>query len=246
MDRRSSRFGYRLSLFLFAVGMVGVGSIGASAPAVAAPCDGEDVEVTTLTASDRVRIAAYTSGAGDTALILVHQVNQDHCGWAPMANKLSAKYRVMSIDLRGYGRSGKGTAKNAVNYSLDIAAAVSTLREEGAERVFVIGASMGASAAIVAGSVIVPPVDGVVAVSASGNFKGQNALAAAPRLVVPVRFVAAEDDGPAAATATRLDALSSKSPDHDTLIFATGGHGWRLLAPDTPAEKAVIKFIGRS
>jgi pimeloyl-ACP methyl ester carboxylesterase len=206
-------------------------------------CDDAKVETQTLVASDGTHIGAFVQGSASTAVVLVHQVNQDHCGWVDEAAALGARYRVMSIDLRGYGSSDSAKGAKATNYSADIEAAVVSLRAAGAKKVFIVGASMGGSAAVVAASKIDPRVDGVVAVSAPTNFKGQNALAAAPKLSIAARFIAAKDDGSAPSSATRLDAAAKKSPDHKAVIFAKGGHGWSLLRVGSEAEKALIAFI---
>jgi pimeloyl-ACP methyl ester carboxylesterase len=208
-----------------------------------ATCDAATVEPQTLVAADGTRIAAFVQGSASTAIVLVHQVNQDHCGWANQAAALSNKYRVMSIDLRGYGSSDAPKGANALDYKADVEAAVVSLRAAGAKKIVIVGASMGASAVVVAATTINPPVDGVVAVSAPTNFKGQNALAAAPKLTVPARFIAAKDDASAAAAATRLSAAAKKSPDHAAVILAKGGHGWTLLRVGSPAEQSMITFI---
>ncbi len=229
-----------LIVAVFSIGMLALPVTPANARGI---CDAVTVEPQTLTASDGTRVGAFVQGSASTAVVLVHQVNQDHCGWVDEAAALSSRYRVMSIDLRGYGSSGSAKGAQALNYAADIEAAVVSVRAAGAKKVFIVGASMGGSAVVVAASKIDPPVDGVVAVSAPTNFKGQNALAAAPKLTVAARFIAAKDDGSAPSSATRLDAASKKSPDHKAVIFAKGGHGWSLLRVGSAAENTLITFI---
>jgi pimeloyl-ACP methyl ester carboxylesterase len=245
-DQRSvphARQPWARSLLIVCVLTVGALPIKTT-PARAADCDAVSVRKETFTTSDGVNIAAFTQGKGDTAVVLVHQVNDGHCGWAAEAAALAKTMRVISIDLRGYGASDRPRGANALSYPLDIAAAVQFERDNGAVHIVLMGASMGASAVVVAASRISPPVDAAISVSAPTNYRGQNARAAAPKLVVPIRYVAANDDGGAASAAKTLNRASVASPDHEALIFSAGGHGWRLVRPGSEAERKLLDFIG--
>jgi dienelactone hydrolase len=175
--------------------------------------------------------------------VLVHQVNRDHCGWVEEATYLAKDSLVLSIDLRGYGASAKVTGSKALAYNNDIAAGVAELRRRGVEKVVLVGASMGGSAVVVAGTSINPPVSAVIAVSAPGNFKGQNASAAVRSLTVPFRTIAAFDDDGAVVTAKSLAQRAIKSPSAKAITFAAGGHGWALLRPGTDAQTALDSFL---
>jgi pimeloyl-ACP methyl ester carboxylesterase len=214
-----------------------------SQSAGAATCDGPSVERVTMKAADGVKVAGFVQGRGIVGVVLVHQVNGDHCGWAEEAAFLARRALVLSVDLRGYGASGRATGAKALLYRNDIAASVTELRRRGAERIVLVGASMGGSAVVVAASVISPPVDAVVAVSAPANFKGQNASAAAAKLSMAVRFVAARDDGRAAATATALVERATASADAKAELYDKGGHGWALLRPTHEAQGIVDNFL---
>lgn len=218
-------------------------SLRSTMRAEATSCDGPGVTKSVLTTLDGVSIATYSQGQGTTAIVLVHQVNADHCGWSTEAFALAKKYRVMSIDLRGYGTSQRAKGTTAFAYRNDIAAAVGELRTTGAKKVVLVGASMGGSAVVVAGAFINPPVDAIVAVSAPTNFKGQNAKTAAPKLAIPARFLAAVDDGAAVSSAKSLNRSATNSPNHQVVVFANGGHGWALLHPGSPAEAALTSFV---
>jgi dienelactone hydrolase len=246
-NRTASRVSAPLRLLL--VGLVGLGCTGLNlftpqqSHAQGTTCDEPEVVKGVLTTLDGVSIATYAQGQGSTAIVLVHQVNQDHCGWSSEAKALAKKYRVMSIDLRGYGTSQRAKGTTAFAYRNDIAAAVGELRAKGAKKVVLVGASMGGSAVVVAGAFVNPPVDAIVAVSAPTNYKGQNAKTAAPKLAIPARFLAASDDGSAVTSAKSLDRSATRAPDHEAVVFATGGHGWALLRPGSPAETALTAFI---
>ena len=211
-----------------------------TAPAASgASCDPPATKTLTMETSDGVRVAGFVQGSGPLGIVIVHQVNGDHCGWAAETAYLAKRATVLALDLRGYGASASATGTNAFLYRNDIAAAVAELRQRGIAKIVLIGASMGGSAVLVAASVIVPPVDAVVAVSAPGNFQGQNALAAVGLLTMPLRFVAANDDGSASSTAKAFTIKATRSTDAASTVFPRGGHGWKLLVPGSPAQTAV-------
>ena len=125
-----------------------------------------------LRAADNTRIAAHRWGTGRTAVVLVHQSGADLCQWAPYATRLaSLGYRAFALDLRGAGRSQYRPLPAGLRFSADIAATVKEARQEGAKRVFVVGASLGGNAAVVAAANIRPLIDGVVSLSAPASFR---------------------------------------------------------------------------
>jgi hypothetical protein len=96
--------------------------------------------------------------------------------------------------------------------------------------VFVVGASLGANAAIVAAANIRPLVTGVVSLSAPATFR-LDAVAAARHLQVPVLYAAAEVDhgGIYAADAKTLLAATPVT-DKSAVIVPGAGHGVALVA----------------
>ena len=126
-------------------------------------------------------------------MVLAHQSNGSLCEWLPTARRLAARgVWVFAFDFRGHGFS-----KGRIQYgrlAADYAAAVKAARALGARNVVLAGASLGGIAAVVAGANVKPPVDGVVSVSSPARFRGMDAAATAPRLRVPVLYLAAEAD----------------------------------------------------
>jgi dienelactone hydrolase len=84
----------------------------------------------------------------------------------------------------------------------DVAGAVAALRAHGAKRIALVGASLGASTALLAGAALRPPVAAVASLSTGkfdlatilGGSKPLDTYSAAKRLTVPVLFAAARDD----------------------------------------------------
>ena len=102
-----------------------------------------------LRAEDGWTIHADAYGIGDRGVVLVHGGQFTKGDWAKQARELvDAGFRVLAIDLRGFGRSKEGAPslkRDAT--SLDVLAAVRYLRSRGAKTVSVIGGSMGGDAA---------------------------------------------------------------------------------------------------
>jgi pimeloyl-ACP methyl ester carboxylesterase len=115
-----------------------------------------------------VHIAYNDTGKGDTTLLFVHGwcINKGY--WADQAAYFSKRYRVIAIDLPGYGQSGKNRKAWDVNtFATDVNAVIDQLK---LKNVILVGHSM--SGTIVLQAAINQPgkVIGLVGVD---NFKGQ-------------------------------------------------------------------------
>jgi pimeloyl-ACP methyl ester carboxylesterase len=91
---------------------------------------------------DGANVNWSSSGNGSQAVIFVHGWTCDDSSWAPQVAALRSKYRVITLDLPGHGKSappadGKFSMQN-------FARAVEAVRAEaGVDRVVVVGHSMG-------------------------------------------------------------------------------------------------------
>jgi len=87
-----------------------------------------------------VGIAYNDSGKGDTTLLFVHGWGINRSYWSNQARLFSKKYRVVTIDLPGFGESGKNrTVWNTQAYGRDMDSVMSQLN---LKNVVVIGHSM--------------------------------------------------------------------------------------------------------
>lgn len=106
--------------------------------------------VVSFAATDSGVVYADESGDGPRAVVLAHGGRFTKESWEDQAAELTtAGFRVLAIDFRGRGQSGGGTtpADDDRGYVLDVLAAVRYLRDSGAERVSIVGASFGGWAA---------------------------------------------------------------------------------------------------
>ena len=198
-------------------------------------------------AADGTKLVGHRFGKGTTAVILTHQSEGDLCDWLPYARRLARLgYFVFPIDFRGYGFSATRTGAAAQRYAADIAAATKALRTLGKRKIFVVGASMGGIAAVVAGANISPPLAGVVSVSSPVRFRGMDGVKVGPRLRVPVLYVAATGDDNAgydfSEDATTLHAAAA-STDKRLELLPGPLHGIALIGGSAPARAAVEGFL---
>ncbi|GAA1027580.1 hypothetical protein GCM10009557_09500 [Virgisporangium ochraceum] len=127
-----------------------------------------------------------------------------------------------------------------------MAAAVAYLRQAGAGRIALIGTSRGGTAALVAASVVTPPVAGVISVSGPRVFGGEDAEAAVRTLTPPALYIAAQNDGTAVTDGRTLH--DATPADRRTLLVVPGrAHGISLLGGTdqaaTEAGKAIDTFL---
>lgn len=190
-----------------------------------------------FTTSDGVRLTGELRGRGDTVVILSHMFPGDRTSWAPFAHELAEEgYRTLTFDFRGYGDSdGSRTVSQMWR---DVLAAVQFARQEGAERIVLLGASMGGTASLVVAAR--EDVDGVVTLSAPATFRGLVAPPEALRAIEePKLFVVAHGDRSPNATAQVLYA-EARQPKR--LLVVTGDeHGIPLI--DGPQGEAVRTAI---
>lgn len=116
----------RIFTVLLALGM----AVMASAPALAAAVDG-------------MAIRSTVRGEGET-IIFVHGWTCDDSSWDAQVPAFARDYRVVTLDLPGHGKSQ--SPARAEDFSMDLfAAAVEAVRAEiGADKVVLVGHSMGA------------------------------------------------------------------------------------------------------
>ncbi len=105
-------------------------------------------------------------------VVLAHgfAANRRKPAYARFAEVLSARFDVLTLDLRGHGGSG-GVSTLGDGEHLDVAAGAAWLRAQGVDRIVLVGASMGGTAVLhAAARARVAPV-AVVTISAPAWFR---------------------------------------------------------------------------
>jgi pimeloyl-ACP methyl ester carboxylesterase len=188
------------------------------------------------------RLAALSVGTGRVAVILAHQVSGSLCQWWPYGRSLAAAgFRVVAFDFDGCGASPPGNG----NYPGEVAAAAQWARHAGAERIVLMGGSMGGTAVMVAASHLGPSVAGVIDLSGPAVFAGMDALAAARHVHVPVLFGYGIQDASFAADIRQVRAATA-SGAKPLVTVSDQTHGAALVdlaVGYAKVRQAVLRFI---
>jgi len=184
-----------------------------------------------FTADDRPLVGVQL-GSGPVGIVLAHGSQGSLCDWIGYARELAgAGYRVLAYDA--------GSEFNGVG--LDAEAATEALRRAGAEKVVIMGSSLGALAALVAGAALPVQPDAIVSLSAPASLGYLHGLDAVARLHAPVLFMAAQDDQPFSDDARSLYAAAASS-DKQLRVVPGSAHGSDLLQ-DPSLHDFVWSFI---
>lgn len=232
------------------------GAATAPAPATKFPVPDLDTAGPCLTPDERADIVTFRSGngallagarfgTGDTGVVFVDMAGSSMCDWAAYARSLAGRgMAAFVIDLNGQGLSQPSDDfLEAPDYGADVAAAVEIFRDSGVRSIALAGASLGATAAVVAAADLGDGVTRVAELSGDASADGLDAMDAAGRLRVPLLCLAgSEDSGPADAAQRMCDAATS-APSNDVLIARDSIlHGTHLLDqasnPDGEAVRA--------
>ncbi|WP_028805646.1 alpha/beta hydrolase family protein [Streptomyces sp. 142MFCol3.1] len=186
---------------------------------------------TTFEDTEGNEVDGYETGTGTTGIVLSHQSNNDVCSWIPSADELAAAgYRVLAVN------------SNSSEIP-EIEAAAARLREDGARKVVLMGASKGGTASLVAASRIRPAVTAVVSLSGPGVYGDMDATKAVPELTMPVYLLAASGDGRFADDARTLHKLAKKSHGEKLEMVAGAAHGSDILLQQPSVWDEVKNFI---
>jgi pimeloyl-ACP methyl ester carboxylesterase len=198
----------------------------------------------TFTNSVGATLRGYVLGSGSIGVVLANELQMDACGWRVYAKQLAGRgYRVLAFDFNSDDIAG--FVQGSTNHG-DVAAAADFLRQRGVATVVLLGASRGGTAVLVAATKIDPPVAGVISLSGPVSVAGTNALAAVPKLTVPVLYVVSDLDRPFSSDAQML--FNATPPTLGKLVVLEGlGHGqqYPLQAASTSnrAMMAVDEFL---
>lgn len=206
-------------------------------------------------AADGVRLDGAVLGKGRTGVVLATEYPAELCSWIPEALLLEGRgFRVFLFDFRGFGLSTQPPAAKQRHFVEDVIGAARELRARGASRIYLMGASLGATSSIIAATRVTPLVTGVVSLSGEANLNGGvadaglDAESAAKHLKVPVLYIAARGDPltpPPDVVRMRAALRSKGSSVH---LFAGTFHGWDMLylAPyRAQVDKLIRGFLHR-
>ena len=198
----------------------------------------EAARVESIETSDGLRLdARHFPAAGERIVILLHMYPADQTSWFGFAEVLQGRgIDALTFDFRGYGVSAG--EKDPGVADLDARAALAFARARGFERIVLIGASMGGTAALIVAAD--ESVDGVVALSAPAAMAELDAAAVIGDVEAPITLVAADEDLSGAESLRDLAARADLG-DHDVLTMSGRAHGTDLL--EAPGRETVRGWL---
>ena len=202
--------------------------------------NGASFDEVTIATEDGLSLNGHLYGFGKKGVILSHMFPSDQKSWNDFAFELTEKgYIVLTFDFRGYGDSNG--EKDPAKISLDEKAAIEFIKDQGVEELFLIGASMGGTAALKAAATA--DINGVVSLSAPRVFKGLSTEKEIASINKPKLFIAAEDDEEAVKEA---EWLFDTTPEPKELeIYNGNDHGSDLLSgkDGKKVKKSITDFL---
>jgi pimeloyl-ACP methyl ester carboxylesterase len=163
-----------------------------------------------------ITLDAAVFGEGPVGIVLAHESDGSLCNWASIAPDLADEgFRVLIFD---FGEPA--------TVASDMHAATEKIRELGANKIVLGGASLGGTVALMTAGQT-RNVVGAFSLSAPAVYGNAEGLPAVRRFRAPVLFVAAEDDGNFADDARRLYRAAA-SRDKELLIVTGSEHGTAL------------------
>lgn len=185
--------------------------------------------------ADGVRLAGRLFGPeeANAGLVLAHMLPSDQSDWFETAASLADDgYRVLTFNMRGYcpgGDAGCSEGEKDIDAADDdLAAALAVLRQQGVDRVGLIGASIGGLSSILIASREGPAVDVVITLSAPETLGG---LGATPDVLAAVSaaklFIAGSSDGTGASSAESM--YNATGQPKRLELLTTDAHGTDLL-----------------
>lgn len=198
-------------------------------------------------------LPATPNGVG---VICLHQMNLDRSSFFAFATTLCERgFTVLTLDERGHGMSVKRNGELVTHEQLseqdfgkipgaDIVGAKKILIEKygiSPERIGLVGASIGANAALIAAGRD-PQTAFVVALSPGVDFRGLQPENDVVQIQKPVLLVAAKEDAYSYQSAAQLFGLL-RTDDKKQLFLKGGSHGTAMLE-DAAKYDAIVAWIG--
>lgn len=222
--------------------LVATGGLPPVAPPVAAA--GVTVQVRVADGAS-VSATVYDAATPTAAVVLVPMYTRSQDDWRAFAERLQGvDITALAIDVRGHGASS-GDSTPAAAMAQDVHAAVTFLSARvGGRPVGIVGASLGASLAVIAAADSAV-VRGIALVSPSADYRGVRLEAAAKRYGArPMLLIASSEDPYALRTVKSL--VTSATTGREQRLSSVPAHGSLLLERDADTAAALVDWLRRT
>lgn len=206
------------------------------------PGPGGGAEKVEFGTEDGAQLSGHVFGSGSVGVVLSHMRPADQESWWPFARVLRDNdFQALTFDFRGYRDSLGEVDIGAID--TDVEAALGFLKDRGASRVFLVGASMGGTASLKVAAR--SDVAGVVTLSAPPSIDGVDATPDLRRIDAPKLFIAARDDGFYARSASLFEQRTDEPRERHLVEGAA--HGTDMLTGDSGprAQGLILDFLRR-
>lgn len=240
---------FLLSILLLLCGACGSGSAATLAqesptvPPVPTP-PSIPSHIVTFSTADHVNLTGLLYGQSKTVVICSHMNSSSLAGWrdSGMPERIAALgYQVLLYDFRGYGGSDGEADPSLLN--VDLNAAISFARKQGATRIILMGESMGGAASLAVAAKT--PVEALVLLSSPQSFGVGVSDPELKTMDIPKLFIASADDEPFPSEARHMYDLAPTPKE--IYIYPGLAHGTLILGGnngDGPAQR-ILHFIQR-
>ena len=185
-----------------------------------------------IRAGGGVRLNTGWLGTGGTVAVLLHQTDGDGlCGFLFYGEYLAAHgVHVVLMDFCDYGQSDCGNAPPQLPAQVE--AVTRAVRDQGAKRVVLVGASLGGSVAVAAAKRT--KADAIVDLSGPADFGSLSITDKAPSITMPALFAFSNTDR------SDLDQVRQnlkRMPSKNKIFLSySAGHGYELLHDQNTGE----------
>lgn len=191
-------------------------------------------------------------------VVLLHSYGMKASDWGGLASDLRLNnYNVLALDLRGHGRSTRTSSLKykSVNsftgadwrkFPSDVITSIDFIKKNyhsiNADEYYLIGADIGASAAVLAANIMKNKPKKMVLISPYSNFKGLDITPFVPKLTkTPIMVMASSADKTSAAQADIVSRLVHS--DMKLEMYKTGGSGVLLLKRNPLSYLTIVNYI---
>ncbi len=134
-----------------------------------------------------ISIGLIDEGQGEQVLVLIHGLGSNAKSWIKNIPALAKKYRVIALDLPGYGKSDKGYYQYSMDFYADVVKDL--LNDISVSRVTLVGHSMGGQIAMYTALKYPEKVENLVLLSPAGFERFTPGESAWMRKAVSTEFV---------------------------------------------------------